>query len=168
MSLVRANHAAEVHILLFCSHSMCQQHIMPQFSHKSEKETAFVSHLNLDSQSFTSQAPSLASAFVRGQVSNIGRKKLLVSFQSLAALPLVQGLDFDNYRIYKYKKIPKVSFACFGIFLPTFQHLFHNLHFCKNYLLFHTNSPPEGIKLLEPTLLTVTHIPISRRLEFLK
>lgn len=89
-------------------------------------------------------------------------------FQSLAVLPMVQGLDFDNQKIYKYKRIPKFSFTCVGIFLPTSQHLFHNLHFCKNYLLSHTNSKPEGIELLKPTLLTVTHIPISRRLEFLQ
>lgn len=49
VSLGRVNHAVGVHILLFCSHSMCQQHKMPQFSHKSEKGTAVVFHLNLDS-----------------------------------------------------------------------------------------------------------------------
>lgn len=98
MSLGRVNHPVKVHILLFCSHSMCQQHKMPQFSHKSEKETAFVSHLNLDSQSFTSKAPFLGLVFIRGQVSNIGRKKMETVFflQSLVVLPMVQDLDFDN------------------------------------------------------------------------
>lgn len=92
-----------------------------------------------------------------------------VSFlQNLADLPTVQDLGFDKQRISKYKEMLRFSFICFGIFLPASQHLFCNLNFCKDYPLSLTYSQPEGIKLLKPTLFSVTHIPIPRGLEFLQ
>lgn len=105
-------------ILPFCSHSMWQQHEMPQFLHKSGKETAFVSHLNLDSHPFTSQVPPLGLPFVWSQMSNRNRKQRLQCPFS-GVLPVAQDVGFDKKRISEYKEIPKFSFICFGIFLPT-------------------------------------------------
>lgn len=114
----RVNRAAEVHILPFCSHSMWQQHEMPQFLHKSGKETAFVSRLNLDSHPFTSQVPSPGLPVVWGQMSNRNRKQWLQCPFS-GVFPMAQDLGFDKKRISEYKEIPKFSLICFGIFLPT-------------------------------------------------